>query len=70
MQENANSIFTKTYCIYIINTEVSIMTIEEVWNKIQKHEGETFSTKTGIRFSFLIKNERIYIVGYEKTRDF
>ena len=31
------------------------MTIEEVWNKIQKHEGEIFSTKKGIKFSYLIK---------------
>ena len=46
------------------------MTIEEVWNKIQKHEGETFSTKTGIQFSYSIKNEIIYIIGYEKTRHF
>ena len=37
------------------------MTIEEVWNKIQKHEGEIFSTKKGIKFSYLIKNERIYV---------
>ena len=36
------------------------MTIEEVWNKIKKHEGERLSTKTGIQFSYLIKNERIY----------
>ena len=46
------------------------MTIEEVWNKIQEHEGETFSTKTGIQFSYSIKNEIIYIIGYEKTRHF
>ena len=46
------------------------MTIEEVWNKIQKHEGETFSTKTGIQFSYSIKNEIIYIICYEKTRHF
>lgn len=46
------------------------MTIEEVWNKIQKHEGETFSTKTGIQFSYSIKKEIIYIIGYEKTRHF
>lgn len=46
------------------------MTIEEVWNKIQNHEGEIFSTKTGIKFSYSIKNERIDIVGYEKTKHF
>ena len=44
------------------------MTFEEVWDNIQKHEGEIFRTKTGIKFSYLIKNERIYIVGYEKTK--
>ena len=46
------------------------MTFEEVWDNIQKHEGKTFSTKTGIKFSYLIKNERIYIVGYEKNKAF
>ena len=46
------------------------MTFEEVWDNIQKHEGEIFRTKTGIKFSYLIKNERIYIVGYEKNKAF
>ena len=46
------------------------MTFEEVWDNIQKHEGEIYRTKTGIKFSYLIKNERIYIVGYEKTKHF
>ena len=54
------------YLIPFVSAMVSHEPFEEVWDNIQKHEGEIFRTKTGIKFSYLIKNERIYIVGYEK----
>ena len=42
------------------------MTIEEVWNKIKKHEGETFSTKTGIQFSYFKKMKEYILLVMKK----
>ncbi len=46
---------------------------EEVWTRILKRAGETFFTKTGIRFSYSVKGERLLLnrTNYELSkRDF